>query len=66
MTKIRFSTTHSDGSVITYAAPVVAVEISDKSVWVEIPFRMRKLPFPPYNGKRFVQIPSEYAQKWSF
>jgi hypothetical protein len=60
--KIRFSTTHSDGSVILYSAPVVKIE--SRGVWVAIPARVRALPFPPCNGKRFALYTHEYAAKW--
>jgi len=50
--KARFSTMHSDGSTITFAARIVK-DNGDGTVWVEMPERVRRLPFPPLGGKRF-------------
>lgn len=49
--KIRMSTTHSDGSIVSYKATVV--KLDGANVWLEIPQRVRSLPFPPYDGKRY-------------
>lgn len=53
--KVSMITTHTDGSVIRYAATVRKVD--GDTVWVEIPERVRRLPFPPYNGHRYAQFP---------
>lgn len=53
-TRLKLATSASDGSIITYGATIVQQD--DKTIWVEIPAKVRKLPFPPYNGKRFVQF----------
>lgn len=50
--KARFSTTHSDGSIITFSARI-AKDNGDGTAWVEMPTRVRQLPFPPLGGKRF-------------
>jgi hypothetical protein len=52
--KITRTCTHSDGSVIRYAAKVVKVDAT--TYWVEIPARVRALPFPPFGGKRYAQF----------
>lgn len=49
---IQMSTTHSDGSVIRYKARVVR-DNGNGTLWVEIPKRVRSLPFPPLDGKRY-------------
>ena len=50
--KARFSTSHSDGSVITFSARIVK-DNNDGTAWVEMPKRVRELPFPPLGGKRY-------------
>jgi acetyltransferase-like isoleucine patch superfamily enzyme len=52
---LRLSTTNSDGSVISYSARIVRTN-PDNTIWVEIPARVRALPFPPYGGKRYAQF----------
>ena len=52
---VKLSTTHSDGSIITYRAKIFRINIGG-TAWVEIPRRVRNLPFPPYKGKRFAQF----------
>lgn len=54
--KVRFSTTHSDMSVITFSARVVKLD-GRGNAWVEMPERVRKLPFPPLGGKRYGLYP---------
>lgn len=49
--KVRLATTNSDMSVVSYSARIV--KIDGANAWVEIPDRVRSLPFPPYNGKRY-------------
>lgn len=63
--KKKFSTTSSDGSTITYHATVVRV--TAKTYTVEIPMRVRNLPFPPMGknpetgiGFRYVT----YGKSW--
>ena len=55
--KIKLSTTHSDGSIISYSARAVVAGAKYQKpgvTWFEIPARVRALPFPPYEGKRYV------------
>lgn len=56
--KVRLSTTHSNGAIINYTATVRKFSQSPVglAVWVEIPQRVRDLPFPPYDGKRYAQF----------
>lgn len=54
-TRVRLSTTHSDGSTVTWTSVCVRVW-RDGSVWLEIPARVRALPFAPYDGKRYAQF----------
>ncbi len=49
--RVRFEITSSDGSVIRFTARVVRDE--GETLWVEMPARIRSLPFPPLDGKRF-------------
>jgi len=65
MLKIKLSTTHSNGSIITYSAPVIATRVKDRAAWVQIPARVRELPFPPFDGKRVVAIKADYAAQWT-
>lgn len=51
-TLVRMSTTHSDGSTITFKARV-ARDNGNGTVWVEFSKRVRSLPFPPCGGKRY-------------
>lgn len=55
-TKVRFSTTHSDMSTITFSARVVKLD-GKGNAWVEMPERVRNLPFPPLGGKRYGLYP---------
>lgn len=43
--RVRFQTTSSDRSVITYSAEVV--KITETTYTVRVPERVRHLPFPP-------------------
>ena len=56
--KVRLSTTHSTGDVISYNGTVKKFCPSPvgPAVWVEIPMRIRRLPFPPYNGNKYAQF----------
>ena len=51
-TKVRFTGTSSDRSTYTYTARVVK-DNGNGTVWVEIPKRVRQLPFLPLDGKRY-------------
>jgi hypothetical protein len=53
--KARFSHTHLMQTV-NFTARVVRDE-GDGTAWVEMPARVRKLPFPPLGGKRFARYP---------
>lgn len=52
--KLKLATTHSNGLIITYSAKVLKITEKEKTILVEIPERVRTLPFPPYKGKRYV------------
>lgn len=49
--KIRFSHPTSNGGTLTFTAKVV--KIAGDLAWVEIPERVRLVPFPPVGGKRY-------------
>ena len=53
--RARFSLSLSNGDIATYSAAIVKVGPKDKpgTVWIEIPARVRMLPFPPIGGKRY-------------
>ncbi len=53
--RVRFSTTMSNGSTVTYTAKVVRVD-NDGTCWVEFPSRVRTMPFAPLGGKRYGQF----------
>lgn len=60
--KINRETSNSDGSLIRYVARVVIAD--EKTYWIEIPKKVRSLPFPPFGGKRYVQFSQlEYIGK---
>ena len=52
--KVRLATTASAGETVAYTATVR--KIDGTTVWVEIPAKVRRLRFPPYNGHRYVQF----------
>jgi hypothetical protein len=54
--RARFSISNSNGSVITFTAPIVKLQ-GDDMVWIEMPARVRRLPFPPLGGKRYGLFP---------
>lgn len=54
--KIRFKHDLMNGGFVTFTAPVIAMRIKDRAMWVEISPRVRSIPFPPFDGKRFVLI----------
>ena len=54
--KVRFSITHSDMSIIMFSARIVKMH-TPETVWVEMPPRVRALPFPPLDGKRYGLYP---------
>lgn len=51
-TKVRFRLSTSDGGYVTFSARVVKFQ-GDDHVWIEMPPRVRSLPFPPLGGKRY-------------
>jgi hypothetical protein len=55
VTSIRVTHPTSDGGTVTFNAKIVKRE-TDGSVWVEIPARVRRMPFPPVGGKRFARF----------
>lgn len=50
--RIRFRHPTSNGGHVTFTARVVKIE-DNGDVWVEIPTRVRSMPFPPLGGKRY-------------
>ena len=50
--RVLFSTTHSDGSIVRFSAPIVK-DNGDGTVYVQMPERVRSLPFPPLGGKKY-------------
>lgn len=64
-TKLRWSTTHSNGAVVTFSVVVVRDEPAKEAVWIKFPERARNLPFPPNNGKRFGLYRVADLEKWS-
>jgi hypothetical protein len=58
-TKVRFSHNHLFQR-ISFSARVVKV-VNDKA-WVEMPERVRRLPFPPLGGKRYGLFPISALQ----
>lgn len=60
--RLKLSTTHSDGGIVSFRAVIVKREAD--GVWVRIPEKVRRLPFPPYGGKKFVKFSLAYAAKW--
>lgn len=63
-TKLRWSTTHSNGAVVTFSVVVVRDEPAKEAVWIKFPERARSLPFPPNNGKRFGLYRVADLEKW--
>jgi hypothetical protein len=57
--RVRMATMHSDGSRVDYSARIIRRE--EDGTWVEIPERVRALPFPPYQGKRYVKLRNAYV-----
>lgn len=54
--KVRFSTTTSSGATVTFSARVakmVSHGNHGQCAWVEYPDRVRKMPFPPNDGKKY-------------
>ena len=49
--KARFHCDQATGERVTYSARIVKVD--GANAWVEIPERVRTLPFPPHGGKRY-------------
>lgn len=50
-TKVRFSHPTSNGGLVRFSAKVVKIE--NDYAWVEMPERVRRMPFPPLGGKRY-------------
>ncbi len=51
-TKVRFSHPLSDGGMLHFTATVVKL-VDDDMAWVEMPERVRRIPFPPLGGRRY-------------
>jgi hypothetical protein len=51
-TRVRFSHPTSNGGTVTFTARVVK-QAGNGRVWVEMPARVRRMPFPPLGGKRY-------------
>ena len=54
--KARFSHSLSNGAIVNFTASIVKLAHDDQ-VWVEMPARVRQLPFPPLGGKRYGLFP---------
>lgn len=50
-TRVRFTHPTSNGGEVRFTAKVIKVE-GDRA-WVEMPERVRHMPFPPLGGKRY-------------
>jgi len=50
-TKVLFTHPTSNGGTVRFSARVV--KLQGDSVWVEMPERVRAMPFPPIGGKRY-------------
>jgi len=50
-TRVRFSHPLSNGGTLTFTAKVV--KLDGEWAWVEMPERVRTIPFPPLGGKRY-------------
>jgi hypothetical protein len=50
-TRVRFSHPTSNGGTVTFMAVVRRLE--GDSAWVEMPARVRRMPFAPLGGKRY-------------
>lgn len=50
-TRCKFQHPTSNGGLVTFTAKVVKVE--GDFAWVEMPLRVRQMPFPPLGGKRY-------------
>jgi len=61
--RIRFTTSLSNGGMLTFSAPVVAMRIKDRAPIVRIPSRVRSIPFPPFGGKCIVTLKPEMAAR---
>lgn len=53
--KVRFRHPLPDGGILKFSARVVAL-FEDGTARVEIPKRVRSIPFPPIGGARFGRI----------
>lgn len=49
--RVKFRHSHLMDTIV-FSARVVKID-TDGMVWVEIPTRVRELPFPPLQGKRY-------------
>ena len=50
-TRVKFSHSLSNGGMLTFIARVV--KLQDEKAWVEMPARVRGIPFAPLGGKRY-------------
>lgn len=50
-TKVRFTHPTSNGGTVRFTAKVVRLD--GEYAWVEMPARVRSMPFPPLGGKRY-------------
>lgn len=54
-TVVRFTHPTSNGGTVTFSARVVKMQ--GDHAWVEMPQRVRTMPFPPIGGKRYGLYP---------
>lgn len=50
--RARFTHPTSNGGVVRFTAPIVKIEAEGRA-WVEMPERVRRMPFAPLGGKRY-------------
>jgi hypothetical protein len=48
---VRFQHPTSNGGTVRFTAKVV--KLDGEYAWVEMPARIRRIPFPPIDGKRY-------------
>jgi hypothetical protein len=54
-TSLRLTHPTTNGGTVTFRSPIVKHD-PDGAVWVEIPKRVRTMPFPPLSGKRYAKF----------
>lgn len=59
--KLRFAHSLPTGGTLYFSVTQIASRVSDRAVICEVSQRVRKLPFPPWDGKRHVYIAPEVA-----